>query len=469
MIRFSQEKLDGHLAHIASLEEQRNGLNEKNTEILDATDGGLDSKALVKVLTRNNQIADLDGQIILARNKAERLEELRPRTKAEMRGDQTPLERYLRGGTKRLGEDEIRQMQDECKGDFRSQDGDMCLTGELARSSMLEIEARRIEMGLPRAATLDWTTADTGAGGNAGKAVDDHIVPTVIERIQAFSNGLSKMSKLVTEGGNEQHWPKYDGVDEEGALMTAEATDVGDADASAITNVSIGAYTGTTKEMFISRELITDIAFDIVSWVDTHMIRRLGKLLNKYAINGTGTNQPEGIATVAGAGLTAAAQTAVTWQELLKVQESIDDGYLEGYEDEQYGLRTETAGVCYIMSRNALFQIMQMADSENRPLWLPGIAAGRPGKIHGYDYIKGYGMDSMVAGKAPIIFGNLKHMMLRMVEDVRIFNFWDSRTARRNVQSYLGFCRFDIKHIGPTVAESGEQKADAIRKIQMAA
>ncbi len=48
-------------------------------------------------------------------------------------------------------------------------------------------------------------------------------------------------------------------------------------------------------------------------------------------------------------------------------------------------------------------------DSESLPLWVPSTHEGAPSMLNGYPYVVNGHMDSVAAGKVPILFGNFSY------------------------------------------------------------
>ncbi len=155
---------------------------------------------------------------------------------------------------------------------------------------------------------------------------------------------------------------------------------------------------------------------------------------------GTNTDQPQGIVTIAKAGVTAAAANAVTYSELLELEYSVNRAYRKNREGGVGGFTGRAAGMSGFMFSDSFEKLARsLVDSDGRPMWTPGITAGTcgitdglPPRLLGYPYVVNDNMDAVATGKVPCLFGNLGYYGIRTVSSVEIFRFWDSRTAQAN-------------------------------------
>src|SRR5690606_30105949 len=134
---------------------------------------------------------------------------------------------------------------------------------------------------------------------------------------------------------------------------------------------------------------------------------RIGRITNKHFTIGTGTNQPQGIVTGATLGITAASETAITYDELVDLEHSVDASYRQGAK--------------FMLSDGALRQLKKLKDLNGNPIWIPGVAAGAPDTILGYEYAVNPHMAAPAAGTKSVLFGALNKILVRDVRDVRLY------------------------------------------------
>ena len=178
---------------------------------------------------------------------------------------------------------------------------------------------------------------------------------------------------------------------------------------------------------------------------------------------GVVAGKPAGIVKNAKAGITAAAQEVVTWEEMLDLQYEVDAGWLDPMVMSSGMSGPEMGGeVGYVMSRALEGKLRRVLDLEGRPKWVPSVQAGIPDRIHGYPYWLNFEMAAPAAGTSPALFGNFSY------QDVMVYNFFDSRTAQTHGIEVMAFCREDADHIGPDNA-GNDSTCPAFCKLTMRA
>jgi HK97 family phage major capsid protein len=124
---------------------------------------------------------------------------------------------------------------------------------------------------------------------------------------------------------------------------------------------------------------------------------------------GTGTNQPTGIFTANGgtAGVTAAAQNAITADELISLVYALKSPYRRNAR--------------FLMNDATISAIRKLKDSNGVYLWQPSLQAGEPDKLLGYDLYTSPYVPAMAADAYTVAFGDFK-------------NYWIGDRAGRTVQ-----------------------------------
>ena len=311
-------------------------------------------------------------------------------------------------------------------------------------------------------------TASDAASGQ--EAVQETIQPTIIDRL-AYFGGISQMAhQFMTGTGNDFRWPQVDGSTEEGEILGAQATAVGNDDINDIGVISFGAKTGSSKTIKITREMIQDSVVDIQAYGERTGARRLGRIWDKFfTVTQAGTHGIVGVSTVAKAGLTTAANTGFTYAEVNNMIYTINRAYREmGGEMGEGGFMNDQlmGRLGWLMSDGAEKVFRGMTDTDGRPLWLPSMRDGLPATIHGFPYgVSGNLPDVAASAVAPVMFGNFGYFGIRTINEVEMFRFWDSNTASTNSVHLLAFSRRDSKAMGAVVST----KCEAISKMTIKA
>lgn len=206
----------------------------------------------------------------------------------------------------------------------------------------------------------------------------------------------SGVEVLTTDSGNKIPWPTNDDTSAEGEILD-ENTQLNPG-TIAFGQKQLGAFMYTSKLILASYQFLQDTGIDAEGFIARKIGDRLGRVLNKHFTVGTGTVQPEGLVSGASLGGTAAATTAVGFDDLVNLVHSVDVAY-----------RTAPGSVGFMMHDLVLANVRKLKDQENRPLWNVSVAAGQPDTLLGYPIFVNNDMDSSVATtKKTVLFGNFR-------------------------------------------------------------
>lgn len=213
------------------------------------------------------------------------------------------------------------------------------------------------------------------------------------------------VQEMTTSSGNRQNIPTTDDTGKSGAAH-AEGADIAD-DGSQ--DVEIGqkaleAYSFDTEFIKWSWELDQDSIFSMEALLGSLIGERLGRIANRQLTVGTGASAPNGIVTASSLGITAVAQAALTADELIDLEHSVDPAY------------RQAPGVGFMFNDTTLKAIRKLKDGDGNYLWNKGdFQAGVPATINGRRFHINQDMDSLAAAKKAVIFGDLKKYWVRKV------------------------------------------------------
>ena len=268
-------------------------------------------------------------------------------------------------------------------------------------------------------------TGGTDAAG--GFLVPDEFLNKLTETLKAFGGLLNEANVITTSTGAKMTWPTVDDTGNVGALL-ADNTQITDLDPTFGEN-QLDAYTFTSRQVRVPWNLLQDEAFNLEQWLAKALGERIGRALAPYLVAGTGTGQPQGLVSAATVGVTAAGVAAITYDELIELEYSVNAAY-----------RTNAK---YVFADQAFKAVRKLKDADGRPIWVPVPAPGFPATINGYSYSVEYSMDAPAATKRTVLFGDIKQAFtVRQVKAVTLVTMKE-RYADFLQNGYFSFARFD--------------------------
>lgn len=207
------------------------------------------------------------------------------------------------------------------------------------------------------------------------------------------------------------------------------------------------AYKYTSDAILVPYELLRDSAFDLGGVLGSMLGERIARKTALDNTTGTGNAQPRGIVPGSVLGVTAAAAAAITSDEIIRLEHSVDPGY--------------RVGAGYMMHDAVTLAIRLLKDGEGRYLWRAGITEGRPDMLNGRPLATNQAMASTITNSAiTMLFGQLNTFKIREVGAIRLYRL--EERYRENDQD--GFMAFLEQDAGPLDAGT-----HPIRHLQQAA
>ncbi len=190
-------------------------------------------------------------------------------------------------------------------------------------------------------------------------------------------------------------------------------------------------------------ELIADSAFDMYTYCAESLGKANGEGQAPYLWTGTGTNQPEGVLTAAGVGVTAAATNAVTADEIIDLYYSLKEPY-----------RRNAVWAMNDLTVAAIRKLKLPGTGEY--LWTPGFGVA-PDSILGRPLRTSENIPTLAADSKVIAFGDINAGY--KIADRRGFEFkiLDQLYAANGAIGFRGTSRMDGR---------GVLAADAIKVLK---
>jgi HK97 family phage major capsid protein len=235
--------------------------------------------------------------------------------------------------------------------------------------------------------------------------------------------------QMVTASGNSIPWPTMDDTSNQGALIAENAQ-------VTLSEIDFGtknleAYKYTSGVVLVSSELLQDAAVDVEQIVRDAMAERVARKANADLTTADGSSKPHGIVTAASLGTTAASATAITFDEVMNLEHSVDPAY-------------RALGSCrWMFNDSTLKALRQLKDGQGRYIWQPpDMKAGQPATLLNYPYSINQAMASIATGNRTIVFGAFEKYVVRIVNQFAIRRLVE-RYADFDQVGFIGFSRID--------------------------
>lgn len=271
---------------------------------------------------------------------------------------------------------------------------------------------------LEERADVNMTTGDNGA------VIPSSIANKIIKKVHDISPIFQLAEKYHVSGNLSI--PYYDESSQQ--ITMAYATEFTDLESTSGKFASIelkGFLAGALSK--VSKSLINNSSFDIVPFVINEMAESVARWIENQLLNGT-KDKIEGLSKVTT--LTAAAQAAVTADELIDVQEEVPDVY--------------QADAIWIMSKKTRTAIRKLKDSDGNYI-LNKDATSRWGyTLFGKDVYTSENMPDMAAGKRAILYGDMSGLAVKISEDMNI-QVLQEKFATQHAVGIISWIELDAK------------------------
>lgn len=276
--------------------------------------------------------------------------------------------------------------------------------------------------------------------GDNGAVVPTTIANRIIKKVYDISPILEKATKYNVKGTLEiPYYPESDATD----IAMAYAAEFVELESSAgkFTNISLTGYLAGALTL-VSRSLINNSQFDIVGFVVDHMAYNIHRWIENELLNGT-TSKIAGLSGVTQE-VTAAAATAITADELIRLQDTVKDAF--------------QGPAIWIMSSNTRTALRLLKDDMGRYLLQDDITAPFGKVLLGKPVYVSDNMPDMAAGKTAIYYGDMSGLAVKMTEEMEI-QVLREKYATQHADGVVAWVEMDAK----------VENAQKIAKLEMAA
>jgi len=246
----------------------------------------------------------------------------------------------------------------------------------------------------------------------------------------AFGGMRQVSTVLRTDTGGPLPIPTCNDTGNTGAIL-AENTTTTALDA-VFAQLVLDAYKYSSRHILVSVELMQDSAINMDAFMGRILGERLGRITNTHYTTGTGSSQPNGVATASGLGVTGGAGVAgaFTYNNLVDLLHSVDPAYRVG------------GNVGWMMRDATVGAIRKLVDGQSRPLWEPSMQAGDPDRVMGYPIYINQDVAAVALSARSVLFGNFSKYLIRDVREIILLRL-NERYADLHQVAFLAFMRTD--------------------------
>ena len=172
-------------------------------------------------------------------------------------------------------------------------------------------------------------------------------------------------------------------------------------------SITLGAYKYGLL-IPVSNELIADAGFDISAHLAEQAGNGLGFAVNAALTTGTGSDQPNGVVTAAGSGVTGGTGVTggFTADNLIDLQYTLD------------GAARRLPGVAYMATGSSIGAMRKLKDDAGQYLYQVNV--GQPDSFAGYSVIENPGMAATATGAKSVLFGHMPSYQVRVAGGVQV-------------------------------------------------
>ncbi len=280
----------------------------------------------------------------------------------------------------------------------------------------------------------DLSKLTAGAGGNTvPTSFYDRLVAHLIETSAMLQLGPTILN---TGSGENIQVPKT--TAHSSAVIVAEAGAIPESD-PVFGQITLGAYKyGVVIQ--VSRELVDDTGVDLEGYLAMQTGRALGNAFGAHLVTGTGTGQPRGVITDAGAGVTGPVGTTTTFGNQGTVGQGFD--LLISLFHSVISPYRQSSSCGWMMNDTTASLVRRIKSTEGVYAWQPSLVAGQPDTILAKPVVIDPNVASPAANAESIAFGDWSQYFVRLAGGVR-FERSDDFAFGNDLVSYRALLRGD--------------------------
>lgn len=243
--------------------------------------------------------------------------------------------------------------------------------------------------------------------GSTGSPVPTSFYDEVILLAREVGPMLRVSTVLNTASGEKLQIPSLSAYST--GTITSEGSTIGESDPTFNSFVELGSFKYSFLTQ-ISNELLEDSAVDLTSLMATQVGNALGFAVNTALTAGTGTDEPTGVVTAAGSGVTGATGSAgkFTYSDLVELIYSTD------------AAARALPGFSVMASTSAIVDMRTLEDGAGNFVFSPMLDAATADRVLGYPLIENAAMDAVADEAKSVIAGHMPSYFVRQVGGIRL-------------------------------------------------
>ena len=263
--------------------------------------------------------------------------------------------------------------------------------------------------------------------GAGGALIPTTIVNYIIKKVYDICPILERSQKFNVKGNLEVPFYPADS-NKINVAYQSEFSPLTSSSGSFDTVTLTGFLAGCLTK--ISRSLINNVNFDIVGFVVDEMAYQISRWIEGELLNGT-QNKVSGLSTLTN-GITAASQTAITADEVVKLHDSIKDRFQNN--------------AIWIMSPSTRTALRLLKSNTGYYLLNDDISTPFGTSLLGKPVYVSDNMPNIAAGNRVIYYGDMRGLATKFNENINI-EVLRERYADEHAYGVIGWLEFDSKVI----------------------
>ena len=267
--------------------------------------------------------------------------------------------------------------------------------------------------------------AENLTAGDNGAVIPSTIAKKIIEKVYDTCP-IYQLATRYNVGGTLSV-PYYD--ESAGTVEMAYATEFEELTSTSGKFLSIelkGFLAGALSK--ISKSLVNNSQFNITNYVINKMAQSISRWIEKEFLNGT-ADKIDGISKAKQV-VTTAAETAITGDELIDLQETVPDVY--------------QPGCIWIMNKTTRTAIRKLKDNDGNYILNKDMTAKWGYTLFGVPVYCSDNMPKMAAGKTAVVYGDMSGLAVKVSEDMSI-EVLREKFATQHAVGVVGWLEMDAK------------------------